>query len=322
MDFIVANKQLQEIGFLDSFKLMDFDIGVSNDFEITLDLDYWEENKIDFGYLIYSPNTEFGGFVEDIKVDTKDNTIKLKGYTWRGLLSQKIIEPPDGLAYLIVSGEANNILQEVIEGHLSNFFIVDDITTTFTINYQFNRYTTMLDGFKKMLETEGARLDIHFDNTDMKVHIKAVAIQDYSEELEYSQDNQINFDTRDYRRGINHLICLGSGELTEREVIHLYLQEDETIGEVKFYEGLEERVAVYDYSNAEDIQDLTNSGIERFNELINYKELSMSVEEIPAELGDIVGGRERITGLSLKQPITQKILNITDKEQIQFKVGE
>ena len=41
---------------------------------------------------------------------------------------------------------------------------------------------------------------------------------DYSEELEYSQDNKLDFDIRDCRNGVNHLICGGSGQGLEREI--------------------------------------------------------------------------------------------------------
>ena len=322
MDFIVADKNRAEIGILQT-SLLDFDIGNKNDFEITMDLDYWASTSYGYGCLVYANGTEYGGIIEDMKVDTKNNTIKLKGYTWRGLLTQKIIEPPGGSAYLTVTGEANAVISGVIGVLFGDLYTVDNVASGFNVNYQFYRYTTLLDGLVNMLQGVNAKLQIRFDNTDMMVHIQAVPIIDYSDELEYSQDNQISFITRDYRCGINHLICLGSGELANREVRHLYVQEDGSIGTEQFYTGIDERVAAYDYANAEDTNDLIENGTKRLNTLINYKELSMSIEEIDAELGDIVGGRERVTGLEMKKPITEKILKINgNNKKINFKVGD
>ncbi|SHI42423.1 Gp37-like protein [Parasporobacterium paucivorans] len=323
MDFIIATDKKVELGYLNMSKTLDIDLGNTNDFELTLDLDDWGLNSYTYGYLLYANGTEYGGIIEDIKVNTQDNTIKLKGYTWRGLLVQKIIEPPAGIAYKTVSGDANTVMASLIGSVFDGLIIADTELSGFTVNYQFDRYTTMLAGLEKMLASVGARLNIYFDVTDMLVHLGAVAIMDYSDTLEYSQDHQIDFLTRDYRCGINHLICLGSGELTAREVVHLYLQADGTIGSLKYYSGLAERVAVFDYPNAEDMASLTEAGLDRFAELLNYQSLQMTIGEISANIGDLVGGRERITGLSMVKPIKQKILKISgNTEKIEFKVGD
>lgn len=323
MDFIVANEKKIEQGYLKDYKSIDIDLGDTNDFEITLDLDIWDKTQYTYGYLFYRLNTEYGGIIEDMRVDTKTNSIRLLGYTWRGLLTQKIIRPPDGQDYFTVAGEANNVLRQVIGNAFNDLFVVDDIDSGFTVNYQFDRYTNMLKGFEKMLKTVNAKLKLYFDNADMQLHIQATPITDYSQDLEYSQDNKINFTTRDYRAGINHLICLGQGELSSRQIVDLYLQMDGAITETIFYKDLDERVAIYDYSSAEDLAELKRGGIERLEELMDFKEMQMSVEKIEAEIGDIVGGKERITGLSMKKPVIQKILNISDsKEKIQFKVGD
>ena len=144
---------------------------------------------------------------------------------------------------------------------------------------------------------------------------------DYSAEIEYSQDNKIDLTIRDNRRGINHLICLGTGELTERMVRHLYVQEDSSIGTEQYYAGLDERTAVYDYPNAEDENELLESGKEELKELASYQKLEMSVQDLDLNIGDIVAGRDRVTGAYLRQPIINKVLKIKNgKESISYKV--
>lgn len=70
-----------------------------------------------------------------------------------------------------------------------------------------------------------------------RVLVSAVKASNYSEELQYDGDDNINVTVRDYGRGINHLICLGAGELAERTVIHLYAQLDGSIGTKQYYKG-------------------------------------------------------------------------------------
>lgn len=320
MDYIIADPHGIELGYLD-FKSLDLDLGVDNDFEITLDLDAWQAHQYTYGYYFYAPSTEYGGIIEDIQTDTKAHTVKLMGYTWRGLLSQQIIEPPPRSAYYRVSGDANEIISTVIDHRFGDLYRADTAASGVQITYQFDRYCTVLDGLNKMLRTVDCRLDIQW--VAGQVLLQAVPMIDHSEELEYSQDGQINFMIRDRRCGINHLICLGRGELAERTVLHLYVQEDGSIGDDQNYRGLDERVAVYDYPNAEDIRALREGGIKKLKESANYQELKMSIDDAAVALYDIVGGRDRVTGITMRQPVTQKILKIASgKETITYKVGD
>ena len=45
------------------------------------------------------------------------------------------------------------------------------------------------------------------------LYSSAVPIRNLSSEIEYSQDSKIAINLKESRRGINHLICLGKGEL-------------------------------------------------------------------------------------------------------------
>ena len=47
----------------------------------------------------------------------------------------------------------------------------------------------------------------------------------------------------------------------------------------------------------------------------------MSVENVDLEIGDIVGGREYVTGMELRQPVIQKIFKKdSDGISIQYKL--
>ena len=139
--------------------------------------------------------------------------------------------------------------------------------------------------------------------------IQAVPITDYSDELEYSREGKVNFDIRDCRGGINHLVCVGEGQNEERAVLHLYVQEDGTIGKSQYYFGLEERAAVYEYSSA-DLEKLEEYGTKRMKDLQNYRSIDVTVDDVDLEIGDIVGGYEEITGTRLQKPVTRKIIKM------------
>lgn len=318
LKFIVANERGEEIGYLKAASSVDLDLGDTNDVEVEMDAGAWTEETLNWRYRLYIPGTEYGCLIEDRKTSTASNTITWLGYTWRGLLAQKIVEPPSGQSHLTVSGDANEIIGQVIRDRFGTLFVVDTADSGIHVsNYQFDRYCTVLAGLEKMLAAYGARLRIYYQQGDPggmngAVHLCAIPITDWSEELEYSQDEQINFTTRDYRRGINHLICAGTGEEENRTVIHLYVQEDGSIGDTKYYTGLDERTALYSYTSQSDVDQLREDGAKRLQELMDYVQMEATLDNVDVDIGDIVGGRDRITGMHLAKPVTGKILRIKD----------
>lgn len=326
--YTVANDLGEELGYVKDADLIDLEIGETNDFELDLSADAWTEEMYNWGYRLFIPGTEYGGLLEQRKTSTSSNTVTWIGHTWRGLLSQKIIQPPTGQSHLTVSGEANNIIGQVLGDRFGPLFVASAEDSGIEIStYQFDRYCTLLDGLEKMLSSAGAKLKISYEqgtpgNLDAVVRLSAVPVVDWSEQLEYSQDGgKIKFATDDYRRGINHLICAGSGEEEERTVLHLYVQEDGSIGDEQYYFGLEEREALYSYTSAQDIDKLREDGIKRLTELMNYTEMTATLDDVDVDIGDIVGGRDRITGMSLRQPVIGKVLRTKNGETtIEYKL--
>lgn len=312
---IVVNDAGREIGYLDYSIEMDMDLGDTNDFAFDMKLVSWDKEKMNYGFIIALPDTEYGGMIGDIQSSTGSAKVTLTGETWRGMLAKKIIEPPANEEYKKVSGELNNILRSLLNGQFGNLFFVPQKDTEVSVqNYRFKRYCTLLEGIEDMLSSMEYRLDIQYKQGGAGVpgwvEIQAVPAEDFSEQKEYNQDNRINFIARDYRRGINHLICAGTGEGTDRTVLHLYVQKDGTIGGNKFYKGLDERVALYSYTSQSDAEQLRKDGTKRLQELMNYKEFGMKVSDVDLNIGDIVSGRDFVTGILVQKPVVQKILKI------------
>lgn len=316
----------RDVGTLDYSISLDMDLGDTNDFEFEVDQSIWDSELMGYGCRLYIPETEYGGIIGDIEVVTKTATATLTGDTWRGMLTKKIIEPPSGQDHKTVSGELNTVLKSLIEPEFSGLFVVSQEDTGVEVsNFQFDRFCTLLSGLEDMLASVGYRLDIRYKSGDAGesgwVEIQAVEAENYSETIEYNRDNRINYDARDYRRGINHLICAGTGEGTDRTVLHLYVQSDGSIGSTKYYTGLEERVALYSYTSQADVEQLRKDGTKRLQELMNYKQFEMSVEDVDMEIGDTVSGRDFTTGILVQKPIVQKILKIEKgKIQVEYKL--
>ena len=307
-DIILFNEFFTELGPAD-FDI-DFEIGDSealNNFELTTN-----EQSI---YGLYIPHTELGGVIEYTSQISMDNKITYRGWTWRGLLSQVIVTPPEGEDYKIVSGEANAILTEMLSGVLGGFFHVPATDSGCNIDsYQFTLYTTLLDGLMDMLLTQNYRLNIHAEKDapggSVQVWVEAVPatiIEGY-----FNEDSGLDMTYINNQMGINHLICMGSGELQERMRVDLYVAKNGRIVRTPYYTGFDERQQYYDFPNAQSEQELVRYGTQRLKEVKSSKRLEVSAPtETALEVGDIVIGRLGTGSTASSAPIVRKILKIT-----------
>lgn len=325
MYLILADKNRKEIRTLKEVN-SDIDIGDTNDFELTSSIDDWI-GDMEIGCYVYTPDTEFGGIIGEKESSTAENQIYVRGDTWRGMLAKKVIEPSSGQDYKTVSGELNSIIFDLIsEAGLDDLFSTSEEDTGISVtNFSFDRYCTLLAGIEKMLASKMYRLEIKYINKNENpyVRLKAVPAVDFSNLCEISQDNNLDFTAKEYKRGINHLICLGKGDLKDRVVIHLYVQKDGSIGRTKYYTGINERTEIYDYGSAEE-EDLINSGTEKLIELMDNKSFDAKIKEdveFDMWIGDTISGRDYITGISVKKPIIGKILTIQDgEEKVEYRI--
>lgn len=313
---ILADQNLKDIAPVMDAEI-DIAIGEENDYEIKIPRDEWRP-EYTFGNVFYVKDTEYGGIVGEVDTSTAEDTISLLGRTWRGMLDKKIIRPPAGQDYKKVSGELNTVLGELITEQFDDYFVVSqDDTGVGLTNYQFDRYCTLLSGINKMLKSVGYRLKIRYVQQERGqpgyVELSAVPIVDYSEQIELSQDSQLNFTFKNCRNGVNHLICLGKGELQDRQVIDLYVQEDGSIGSEPYYTGIQEIAETYEDTSSE-TDELEEKGREKLLELMNSTSFEMDVESlgVDVEVGDIIGGRDYLTGMYAKKPIVKKIYRVED----------
>lgn len=292
-----------------------FDANKEREFSVKIARCNWTKDMT-FGNLVYVPDTEFGGIIEDVLTDTTLDYVELKGYTWRGRMEMKVIEPPSGSDYKTVSGELNTILKKLIEPEFGGLYVVSGESTGVTVsNYQFDRYCTLLDGITKMLKSVGHRLDIQHkreQGVPGYILIRAVPIVDYSDKIELSRDSGLNYTMEDKRNGVNHLIVTGKGELQDRNVFHLYAWPDGSIRKTQYYKGLDEIIEVYENTSTEN-DELENQSRKKLQEVCSKKTFGMDVAKLSIDvgIGDIVGGRDYLTGMYGTKPVENIIYSVT-----------
>lgn len=309
-DIIVAAPDGTELRCM-LFSEYDFEIGdEENSFLVTIPRPEWESVANDSR--IYIPGTEYGGLYKRLESDTKNNSVAVGGLTWRGMLQKKIISPPSGQDYATDSGELNAILGARVSAAFPGLFVGSSESTGITVSFQYQRYVTMYDGLKALLKSVGYKMQIEYDQVLRKVVVSAVPIVDYSSEIEYSSDMSADYSMTIDRTGINHLVCLGSGELRNRIVVHLYVDGNGVISQTQTFFGENEIAEVYDYAGASR-DDLIQSGVDQLKGELNLNEFRIELEsEREVAVGDIVGSRDYITGYTVTAPITTKIVKFED----------
>lgn len=308
MDLIYTNSSMQAIGVMKAYDL-DLAFGSDeNDFEIKVDAN---NHCCEAGYYVYIIGTEYGGVIDAVTSDTKTGEVTYTGRTWHGILNSKVICPDAGQDYLTLNNEANGVLNSLITRMgLTSIFTVNIYASGLEIsNYKMPRYVTGYDGIMQMLKSVGGKLVLSFDGE--KVILSAAPIADHTKDSSVSSD-AMSFQVKTTSKKVNHLICLGQGELKDRTVVHLYADASGSISQTQTLTGADEYAAVYDYPSAESAQKLIEAGASRLAELQNQDNLSVSLNEAEYafDVGDVVGAVDTVTGISVSVPITKKIVSI------------
>lgn len=215
--------------------------------------------------------------------------------------------------YFIISGDAHDCVRYLLKRHgLSELFAVPEEKSGVNISeHKFHRYCKGYDGLRDMLEDNGAKLKIEWK--DRSVLLYAEPIADYTES---PIDGDIaSLTVEQHKNKVNHLICLGKGELEAREIIHLYVDQNGSIGDTKCYTGMDEYTDVYENTNAESSEDLRNGGVSRLKELRNNDKAEIALPEtegLSYDIGDIVGASEIRSGVKVAAAVTQKIVKINN----------
>ena len=259
MDLIVTDATGKPVASHASYTLdLAFGSG-ENDFDLQV-----EDAALKAGSRIMIDGTEYGGIIDDTDVDVDGglSTVTWHGRDWHGVLASKIIEPDRNNDYLTLSGTIPVIMRTLVSrAGLQGLFTVTEESADHKTTCQFDRYVDLYSGLVKMLRASGLKLRLRNDGD--KVAMSAMPVRTIGDSID---SDLIDFTAKQAAHPINHLICLGKGELKDRTVIHWYADANGTFSHTQTLKGLDERTATYELSNAE-ADELEDKGRQKFQEL-------------------------------------------------------
>lgn len=304
MDLIVTDATGKPVASHASYTLdLAFGSG-ENDFDLQV-----EDAALKAGSRIMIDGTEYGGIIDDTDVDVDGglSTVTWHGRDWHGVLASKIIEPDRNNDYLTLSGTIPVIMRTLVSrAGLQGLFTVTEESADHKITCQFDRYVDLYSGLVKMLRASGLKLRLRNDGD--KVAMSAMPVRTIGDSID---SDLIDFTAKQAAHPINHLICLGKGELKDRTVIHWYADANGTFSHTQTLKGLDERTATYELSNAE-ADELEDKGRQKFQELRNTSTIDVDIPDgIDADVGDLVTGRDNNTGLVVTAEISKKIVKVS-----------
>lgn len=293
MDLIYTDKNRVDLGIISEY-LLDLAFGKDeNDFEIQLNLN---DACLSQDFYIYIEDTPYGGIVDNINPNTSNETVNYSGRTWHGLLDSKIVVPDKGEDYLIVDGDANIIIQQLLTRcGLNSLFTANTESSNIIIhNFKFPRYIGLYQGLRRMLFTYGAKLDIIY--SDRCVKLSAIPYVNYMKDEEWDTSTMA-IELNRHFNPVNHLYCLGADNLKNRKVIQLFTDETGVIqpysttdnplkdsdyildSRNQVLTGILDNAAVFDYNNAQltENYEIINSIPDNWNETyVDYYEFNIA----------------------------------------------
>lgn len=226
--------------------------------------------------------------------------------------------------YLVISGDAHACIAYMLDrvGLPSALFTAaKDAAGVNITKYQFRRYTDAYEGLCDMLASVGMRLQI--THVDGLVTLSAAEKYDYSQDEEFESE-LVDFTSKTHYNKVNHLICLGTGEMENRLVVHLYADEKGKISQTQTFFGIDEYIDTYSDTSVETMDDLIANGTDAFKGLLVSDEITVDFDYDSDSyyIGDIVGSYDSKTGISVSAEITKKIVTVKNGTvNISYQVG-
>lgn len=307
MDLIYCDANKVDIGVLQDYRL-DLAFGEDeNNFELTMPL---IAHCLEKDYNIYIEGTEYGGIIDSYQVNTALRKIVYKGRTWHGIFDSKVIVPASGDDYYVISGDANAILRRIISEYgLTGLFTAPEDSSGITLpSTNVDRYKNAYTVLLKIFRNNGGKLQFVYQNGACE--IRCVPLVDYSQDEEFDSD-QLSFVIEKNFNPLNHLICLGKGELAARQRLDLFADADGNISTTQTLTGLAEITEVYDYSSVESLDELEKEGRKEMESRRADGKVDVTLSQTQNfDISDIIGATEHVTGISVTKHISKKIVTI------------
>ena len=319
LELIHADESFRELCRINEFRQFDAVTAQSyessdNDWMLELPVQVWQRMNVQTGHYIYIPESEWGGPVERVRYSSGDDSVRLYGTCWRGLLARHAVCPAAGETHVVFTDcDANDMLRQLIKDWKSDLFCVNNGKSGILCSGKI-RYNTVLEAAYSMLETAGGRLCAEFSQG--KVQLRAEPRRDLSDERELSQEYESSIVSEIKSDGYNHVIALGQGEMLDRTVIELWLLPDGSV--IDDGDAAAEQLGcintlIYDYPAAEETSRLKADAKRKLLSFAGGSVMEISVNDPSAELEltDTVSVRDNITGIVSSLQVWEKCLNIS-----------
>lgn len=234
MDLIyadVVNGTIRDIGIMNTYSF-DLSFGEKeNDFELRIPMGATDLHE---DMVVYINDTEFGGIIDDIEVDTQSRTMIYNGRTFQGILENKVLYPPAGYDYMYVAGEANEVLAQLLER--MNILPGDNNELIVQPTESFIKASTKDSGIfiEGRVTSESGNYahgysfirDLLYKFSAKPIIkngvLEAVNLVDYATDDDFLEGTD-QFKAKKKYNSLNRLHCMGSGNLADRYMIDLYL---------------------------------------------------------------------------------------------------
>ena len=303
MDVVIAGADGSPLFQTDDFTL-DLAYGADqNDFELS----GLSGPALSRGWRWWVDGTPWGGVVDTVRVRASRDgvsALSYKGRSVQGVMASKVVEPPAGESHLVVSGEANAVIAQLLDRCDVPWLAASAADSGVELApFTVHRYATLYDALRMALASAGARLAVTFvDGTPV---LSAVAADTYGD----VPSERVGFDAERTYRPCNHLIGLGAGEGASREVVHWYADASGAVSQTQTLTGLDEVEDTYDYSGSDDLSADTRAKLEGMQGQGTFE--ADLPDDAPLDVGDVVTASDAETGLSVEAQVTKVVVSVT-----------
>ena len=244
------------------------------------------------------------------------SSVGYKGRTAQGVLAGKVVTPPSGSAHRTASGDLNECIAAMVSlCGLGSYFSVPSVDSGFSVSgYRYRRFADAYTCLRMLCASVGARL--RFLATGDGVELSAVSATTYGE----LPSEYVAFDAqRDYRP-CNHMVGLGDGEGTAREVVHWYANASGEVSQTKTLTGLDEVAQTYSGSG----EDLSADTREKLAELQGQGTFEAALpDDAGLDVGDVVTAYDAATGIGVEAQVTKVVCKVSLGEAVtSYETGE
>ena len=286
--------------------------------DFTLDLAYGSDEDrftlsdvagpaLGHGWRWWADGMPYGGIVDTIGISSASDGVTALSYSGRdvhGIMAGKVVRPDSGQSHLVVSGEANALLGQLLSRCSVPWLSASGEGSGVEIQgFRFNRYIDLWTGIRMMLAASGARLDVRFvDGAPVLSAVEADTYGDIPSEL-------VDFTAERKYRPVNHLIGLGSGEGAAREVVDWYADASGAVSQTQTLTGLDEVAEVYDYNGSDDLSADTRAKLEEYQ---GQGTFDVSLPDwADVDVGDYVTASDAVTGYSVRAQVVKVVLKVS-----------